>query len=94
MMVVYPCRLGTIESNNVVVRKVLPNKSADVVRVLWHIVGGLVSNGSIRLSLSDKGGEFVVMLQKLDRRITAAHLADTATYRPATETEFKVNAEG
>ncbi|EYB97674.1 hypothetical protein Y032_0138g2050 [Ancylostoma ceylanicum] len=49
----------------------------------------LISNSSIRLSVSDKGGEFVVMPQELDRRITSAHLADTTTYRPATEKEFQ-----
>ncbi|EYB82737.1 hypothetical protein Y032_0352g3265 [Ancylostoma ceylanicum] len=31
----------------------------------------LISNGSIRLSFSDKGGEFVVMPQELDRSITS-----------------------
>ncbi|EYC14644.1 hypothetical protein Y032_0040g321 [Ancylostoma ceylanicum] len=52
----------------------------------------LISNGSIRLSVSDKGGEFVAMPQELDRRITSAHLADATTYRPTTEKEFQAQS--
>ncbi|EYC06837.1 hypothetical protein Y032_0073g732 [Ancylostoma ceylanicum] len=48
----------------------------------------LISNGSVRLSVSDKGGEFVVMPQVLDRAITTAHLADSTVYRQATEKDF------
>ncbi|EYB84864.1 hypothetical protein Y032_0308g2042 [Ancylostoma ceylanicum] len=48
----------------------------------------LINSGEIRLSVSDKGGEFVVMSQELDRRITELHLADTSIYRRTTRTEF------
>ena len=43
----------------------------------------LRSNGTIRISVSDKGGEFVVMPQSLDRAITELHLRDSSVYRRA-----------
>ncbi|EYC10589.1 hypothetical protein Y032_0054g2445 [Ancylostoma ceylanicum] len=48
----------------------------------------MTRNGAIRLSVSDKGGEFVVMPQVLDRQITELHLQDTTLYRPVTEKDF------
>uniref|UniRef100_A0A7I4Z2J2 DNA-directed RNA polymerase n=1 Tax=Haemonchus contortus TaxID=6289 RepID=A0A7I4Z2J2_HAECO len=39
----------------------------------------LGSNGTIRISVSDKGGELVVMPQSLDRAITEIHLRHTTT---------------
>ncbi|XGW23514.1 hypothetical protein V3C99_005612 [Haemonchus contortus] len=51
-------------------------------------ISELRSNGTIRISVSDKGGEFVVMPQSLDRAITEIHLRDTTTYRRATAEEF------
>ena len=48
----------------------------------------MTKNGAIRLSVSDKGGEFVVMPQVLDRKITEAHLQDTTLYCPVTESDF------
>ncbi|EYC25250.1 hypothetical protein Y032_0012g1785 [Ancylostoma ceylanicum] len=51
-------------------------------------VRNLIADNSIRLSVSDKGGEFVVLPQTLDRDITRLHLSDTTVYRRATEKEF------
>ncbi|EYB87792.1 hypothetical protein Y032_0257g404 [Ancylostoma ceylanicum] len=48
----------------------------------------LTKNGAIRLSVSDKGGEFVVIPQVLDREITELHLQDTTLYCPVTEKDF------
>ncbi|EYB87797.1 hypothetical protein Y032_0257g408 [Ancylostoma ceylanicum] len=49
----------------------------------------LISNGSVRLSVTDKGGVFVVLPQALDRKMTTTHLADTTVYRQATAKEFQ-----
>ncbi|EYB90288.1 hypothetical protein Y032_0222g2647 [Ancylostoma ceylanicum] len=51
-------------------------------------VRNLIANNSIRLSVSDKGGEFVVLPQTLDREITELHLSDTTIYQRATEKDF------
>ncbi|EYC21254.1 hypothetical protein Y032_0020g81 [Ancylostoma ceylanicum] len=51
-------------------------------------VRSLIANNSIRLSVSDKGGEFVVLPQSLDREITELHLSDTTIYQRATEKDF------
>ncbi|KAK6750258.1 hypothetical protein RB195_002320 [Necator americanus] len=48
----------------------------------------MTTRGDIRLSVSDKGGEFVVMPQALDREITNLHLQDETIYRRVTEKEF------
>ena len=48
----------------------------------------LSCNGAIRISVSDKGGEFVVIPQPLDREITELHLRDTSTYQHATAMDF------
>ncbi|EYC07870.1 hypothetical protein Y032_0068g178 [Ancylostoma ceylanicum] len=48
----------------------------------------MINCGTIRLSVSDKGGEFVVMPQSLDREITELHLTDTTIYRRTTQNEF------
>lgn len=48
----------------------------------------LRSNGTIRISVSDKGGEFVIMPQSLDRGITELHLQDSSVYRLASAAEF------
>ncbi|KAK6731152.1 hypothetical protein RB195_007551 [Necator americanus] len=42
----------------------------------------------MRLSVSDKDGEFVVMSQALDRKITNLHLEDETIYRRVTEKQF------
>ncbi|EYC01226.1 hypothetical protein Y032_0109g132 [Ancylostoma ceylanicum] len=51
-------------------------------------VRDLIANNYIRLSVSDKGGEFVVLPQTLDRKITELHLSDTNVYQSATEKDF------
>ncbi|EYC26999.1 hypothetical protein Y032_0009g466 [Ancylostoma ceylanicum] len=51
-------------------------------------VRSLIADNSIRLSVSDKGGEFVVLPQTLDRAITELHLSDTTIYQRATERDF------
>ncbi|EYC25300.1 hypothetical protein Y032_0012g1812 [Ancylostoma ceylanicum] len=48
----------------------------------------MTKNGTIRLSVSDKGGEFVVMPQVLDREITELHLQDSTLYCRVTEKDF------
>ncbi|EYB97637.1 hypothetical protein Y032_0139g2134 [Ancylostoma ceylanicum] len=48
----------------------------------------MIDCGMIRLSVSDKGGEFVVMPQPLDREITELHLSDPTVYRCTTQSEF------
>ena len=48
----------------------------------------LTTNGTVRISVSDKGGEFVVMPQTLDREITERHLSDASIYCQATEKDF------
>ncbi|VDL72529.1 unnamed protein product [Nippostrongylus brasiliensis] len=50
----------------------------------------LTSSGGIRVSVSDKGGEFVVISQSLDREITHCHLRDESVYRPSTAAEFSL----
>ena len=44
--------------------------------------------GEIRISVSDKGGEFVVMPAALDREITLLHLSDTSIYVPSSKKSF------
>ncbi|KAK6736669.1 hypothetical protein RB195_019395 [Necator americanus] len=53
----------------------------------------MTTRGDIRLSVSDKGGEFVVMSQALDREITNLHLQDETIYRRVTEKEFLVQCK-
>ncbi|XGW05094.1 hypothetical protein V3C99_015904 [Haemonchus contortus] len=47
-----------------------------------------VAEGEIRLSVSDKGGEFVVLPRSLDREITELHLSDASIYSHSTEKAF------
>uniref|UniRef100_A0A7I4Z6L7 Reverse transcriptase domain-containing protein n=1 Tax=Haemonchus contortus TaxID=6289 RepID=A0A7I4Z6L7_HAECO len=47
-----------------------------------------VADGEIRLSVSDKGGEFVVLPCSLDREITELHLNDASVYGHSTEKAF------
>ncbi|XGW34592.1 hypothetical protein V3C99_018497 [Haemonchus contortus] len=47
-----------------------------------------VADGEIRLPVSDKGGEFVVLPRSLDQEITKLHLNDTSVYCGSTEKEF------
>uniref|UniRef100_A0A0K0DE45 Reverse transcriptase domain-containing protein n=1 Tax=Angiostrongylus cantonensis TaxID=6313 RepID=A0A0K0DE45_ANGCA len=49
----------------------------------------LIRSKNIRLSVSDKGGEFVVIPHQLDVDITKKHLEDASLYRPSSEKEFK-----
>uniref|UniRef100_A0A0K0DGA6 Reverse transcriptase domain-containing protein n=1 Tax=Angiostrongylus cantonensis TaxID=6313 RepID=A0A0K0DGA6_ANGCA len=44
---------------------------------------------TIRLSVSDKGGEFVVIPHQLDVKITEEHLSDVTLNRPSSEKEYK-----
>ncbi|KIH66693.1 hypothetical protein ANCDUO_02979 [Ancylostoma duodenale] len=48
----------------------------------------LVESAEIRLSTSDKGGEFVVIPHQLDVAITERHLQDASLYRPSSAGEF------
>uniref|UniRef100_A0A7I4Y0P3 Reverse transcriptase domain-containing protein n=1 Tax=Haemonchus contortus TaxID=6289 RepID=A0A7I4Y0P3_HAECO len=47
-----------------------------------------IEAGEIRLSVSDKGGEFVVIPQVLDKAITQLHLQDKTLYCRSTEKEY------
>ncbi|EYB94787.1 hypothetical protein Y032_0167g129 [Ancylostoma ceylanicum] len=65
-------------------------RQSSLTRAQWQCFRGirkLTSNGEIPLSVSDKGGEFVVIPQTVDREITEYHLADSITYR-TTEKDF------
>jgi exonuclease III len=48
-----------------------------------------LKNGEIRISVSDKGGEFVVCETELDIAITQQHLSDQTTYEKATQKDFE-----
>ncbi|VDO20352.1 unnamed protein product [Haemonchus placei] len=47
-----------------------------------------VADGKIRLSVSDKGGEFMVLPCSLDPEITELHLNDASVYGHSTEKAF------
>ncbi|VDM62516.1 unnamed protein product [Angiostrongylus costaricensis] len=49
----------------------------------------LIRSKNIRLSLSDKGGVFVVIPHQLDVEITKKRIEDASLYRPSSEEEFK-----
>ena len=49
----------------------------------------IIGSKQIRLSISDKGGEFVVIPHHLDVAITEKHLENTAIYRPSSYAEFQ-----
>ncbi|VDM64441.1 unnamed protein product [Angiostrongylus costaricensis] len=49
----------------------------------------LIRLKTIRLSVSDKGGEFVVIPYQLDVEVTKKHLEDASLYHPSSEKEFK-----
>ncbi|EYC41775.1 hypothetical protein Y032_0557g3394 [Ancylostoma ceylanicum] len=51
-------------------------------------IRSLIKSQSIRLSISDKGGEFVVIPKQLDEAITEEHLKDKTLYRPSSSQEF------
>ncbi|EYC04498.1 hypothetical protein Y032_0087g2047 [Ancylostoma ceylanicum] len=51
-------------------------------------VRNLVTSGRVRVCVSDKGGEFVILPQELDKAITDLHLQDETLYRPSSEEEF------
>lgn len=65
----------------------LPKEQRDNIKRL----GTLQQNGTIRISVSDKGGEFTIIPQELDKRIALHHLSDTATYIAAEKTDFNKN---
>lgn len=48
----------------------------------------LAKSGAIRVTVSDKGGEFVVLPQELDRAITRLHLQDNTIYASSSREEF------
>ena len=49
----------------------------------------LINSRTVRLSVSDKGGEFVVIPHQLDIAITERYLNDTSLYRPSSQKEYK-----
>ncbi|KAK6737672.1 hypothetical protein RB195_020029 [Necator americanus] len=48
----------------------------------------ICAEGKIKISVSDKGGEFVVISSELDRAITKLHLTDDSLYHPSSAHEF------
>ncbi|XGW16426.1 hypothetical protein V3C99_001696, partial [Haemonchus contortus] len=69
-------------------RPPVPNISAAQKRGLAELQD-LSNSKSIKISVSDKGGEFVVMPRGLDAAITQAHLGDGTLYKPSSEGEYK-----
>ncbi|XGW03988.1 hypothetical protein V3C99_015267 [Haemonchus contortus] len=67
--------------------RVPPNLSAAQRRGLKEL-RELSQSGAIKISVSDKGGEFVVLSQDLDRAMTRLHLQDQSTYSPSAPEEF------
>ncbi|CAJ0596319.1 unnamed protein product [Cylicocyclus nassatus] len=51
-------------------------------------VRDLIRSEKVRISVSDKGGEFVIMPQELDREITELHLNDKSVYKRVSEKEY------
>ncbi|KAJ1349290.1 hypothetical protein KIN20_004782 [Parelaphostrongylus tenuis] len=49
----------------------------------------LIREESIRLSVSDKGGEFAVIARQLDIATTNKHLEDASLYRSSSVKEVK-----
>ena len=52
-------------------------------------VRNLIADKNIRISVSDKGGDFVVMPQSLDREISQLHPSDTSIYARVTKKEYQ-----
>lgn len=49
---------------------------------------GMTSSGAIKIGVSNKGGEFVVLTQELDQAITRFHLQDATVYQQSSAQEF------
>uniref|UniRef100_A0A7I4Y5W9 Reverse transcriptase domain-containing protein n=1 Tax=Haemonchus contortus TaxID=6289 RepID=A0A7I4Y5W9_HAECO len=69
-------------------KRSISNLSASQKRGLKEL-RDCVKAGKIRLSISDKGGEFVVIPQELDKAITKLHLSDESLYCKSSEKEYK-----
>uniref|UniRef100_A0A7I4XWM4 Reverse transcriptase domain-containing protein n=1 Tax=Haemonchus contortus TaxID=6289 RepID=A0A7I4XWM4_HAECO len=69
-------------------RRPTSNLTASQKRGLNELID-LVNSKTIKISVSDKGGEFVVMPRSLDIAITESHLQDVSLYRPSSENEYK-----
>uniref|UniRef100_A0A7I4Z1G1 Reverse transcriptase domain-containing protein n=1 Tax=Haemonchus contortus TaxID=6289 RepID=A0A7I4Z1G1_HAECO len=69
-------------------RRSTSNLTASQKRGLNELID-LVNSKTIKISVSDKGGEFVVMPRSLDIAITESHLQDLSLYRPSSENEYK-----
>uniref|UniRef100_A0A7I4YGZ9 Unconventional myosin-Ie n=1 Tax=Haemonchus contortus TaxID=6289 RepID=A0A7I4YGZ9_HAECO len=70
-------------------------KRSNLTREQWEGLKEIrerIKRNEVRLSVSDKGGEFVILPQSLDREITELHLADTTVYRNTTEKAFLMQA--
>ncbi|KAK6737038.1 hypothetical protein RB195_019623 [Necator americanus] len=52
-------------------------------------IRNLITAGEIKVSVSDKGGEFVVLSRELDKAITRQHLEDDGLYVPSSANEFR-----
>ncbi|KAK6740943.1 hypothetical protein RB195_009036 [Necator americanus] len=52
-------------------------------------IRNLITAGEIKVSVSDKGGEFVVLSRELDKAITRQHLEDDSLYVPSSANEFR-----
>ena len=49
----------------------------------------LVNRKAVRLSTSDKGGEFVIIPRQLDEAITINYISDTFLYRISSAKEYR-----
>ncbi|KAK6732749.1 hypothetical protein RB195_016858 [Necator americanus] len=54
-----------------------------------HEIRNLITAGEIKVSVSDKGGKFVVLSRELDKAITRQHLEDDSLYVPSSANEFR-----
>ena len=61
-----------------------PNLTQRQSRALSELVK-MKRNRQLRISVSDKGGEFVVMNSNLDNQLMEKHLGNESLYEPATD---------
>ncbi|EYB83018.1 hypothetical protein Y032_0345g3120 [Ancylostoma ceylanicum] len=66
-----------------------PSNLTPTQRLGLREIRDLCARGEIKISVSDKGGEFVVISRELDMAITEHHLEDATVYRPSSPEEFR-----
>ncbi|WKY02527.1 hypothetical protein Q1695_016084 [Nippostrongylus brasiliensis] len=73
-------------------KNIIPNLTPGQRRGLKEIKE-LVSRGALKVGVSDKGGEFVVLPQEMDKTITALHLQNNSVYAKSTCKEFTAQSD-